>query len=98
MVPCYLYLTPTIFIDATIITYELELPPAGRENGFNLLDEDDFTIPYIIDTIANSLGGHKITTQAKNNMWIVAILLLLLFGRPPCIDGIHIVGRLLSTP
>ena len=73
MIPCELDLTSTPFSDTTIITYEIELPPSGKKVGFNLLDDEDFTIPYITDTIPNSPAGHQITTQAKQNLCIIAI-------------------------
>ena len=41
--------------------------------GFNLLDDEDFTIPYAIDTIPNSPVSHKLPTKSKNNVWIIAI-------------------------
>ena len=53
LIPCELDLTPTPFIDTQIITYEIELPPSGKNVGFNLLDDEYFTIPYITDTIQN---------------------------------------------
>ena len=40
--------------------------------GLNLLDDDDFTIPYITDTIPNSPSGDQLPSQAKINVWIVA--------------------------
>ena len=47
-----------------MIRYEIELPPSGNKIGFNLLDDEDFTIPYLIDTIPNSPAGHQLPTQA----------------------------------
>ena len=41
--------------------------------GFNLLDDEDFTIPYITDTIPNLPAGHQLPSQAKRNMWIVSV-------------------------
>ena len=41
--------------------------------GFNLLDDNDFTIQYIIDTITNLPSGHKLPTQDKKNVWIINI-------------------------
>ena len=73
LIPCEINLTSTPFSDETIITYEIELPPSGKKIGFNLLDDEDFTIPYITDTIPNSPAGHQLPSQAKRNMWIVAI-------------------------
>ena len=46
-----------------MFTYEIELLPAGNGIGFNLLDDEDFTIPYVIDTIPNSRAGHQLPTQ-----------------------------------
>ena len=51
LIPCGIDLTCTPFSDTTIITYELELPTAGKKLVFNLLDDEYFTIHYVIDTI-----------------------------------------------
>ena len=56
-----------------MLTYEIGLPPSGKKDGFNLLYDGYFTIPYIIDTIQNSPASHQFTTQAKLNVWIGAI-------------------------
>ena len=37
------------------------------------MDDEDFTIPYINDTIPDSPAGHQFPTQAKQNVWIIAI-------------------------
>ena len=37
------------------------------------MDDDDFNIPYILETTPNSLEGHQLISQAKNNVWIVEI-------------------------
>ena len=73
MIPCELDPTSTPFRDTTIFTYEIKLPPYGNKIVLNLLDEEDFTIPYVIDTIPNSSSSHKLPTQAKKNAWIIAI-------------------------
>ena len=73
MIPCELDLTSTPFRDEKIITYDLQLPLSGKKNGFNLLDDEDFTIPYITDTIPNSPAGHQLPSQAKRKVWIVDI-------------------------
>ena len=73
MITCELDLTFTTFSDTTILTYEIELPSSGKKVGFNLLDDEDFTIPYITDKISNSSAGHQIPTQAKQNVCIIAI-------------------------
>ena len=41
--------------------------------GFNLLHDEDFTIPSVTDTIQNSLAGHQLTTQSEKYLWIVYI-------------------------
>ena len=56
-----------------IITYEIELPPSGKKIGANLLDDKDFTITYITDAIPNLPAGHQLPSQAKRNMWFLAI-------------------------
>ena len=53
LIPCELYLSSAPFSDETIIKYEIELPPSGKKISFNLLDDKDFTIPYITDTTPN---------------------------------------------
>ena len=45
LIPCKLDLKSTPFRDETIITYKIELPPSGKKIGFNLLDDETFTIP-----------------------------------------------------
>ena len=37
------------------------------------MDDKDFTIPYVTDKIPNSLAGSQLTTQARKNVWMVAI-------------------------
>ena len=53
LILCELDIKSTPFCDATIITYEIELPPDGKKIGINLLDCEYFTILYVIDTIPN---------------------------------------------
>ena len=52
LIPCKIDPTSTTFSDETIITYDIELPPSGKKIGFKLLDDENFTIPYITDTIS----------------------------------------------
>ena len=68
LIPCELDLTSTTFSDETIITYDIDLPPSGKKIGLNLLDDEDFTIPYITDNILNSPGFHQLPSQAKRNV------------------------------
>ena len=49
LIPCQLDLITTPFSDATILTYEIELPTSVKKVGFNLMDDEYFTIPYITD-------------------------------------------------
>ena len=72
-IPRELDLTYTPFSDTIIITYEIDLPPSGKKFGFNLLDDEYFTIPYITDIIPNSPAGHQLPPQAKQNLWIISI-------------------------
>ena len=37
------------------------------------MDNEDSTIPYVIDKIPNSLSGHQILTQAQKNVWSIYI-------------------------
>ena len=73
LIPCELDITSTPFSDETIITYDIDLLPSGNKVGFNLLNDEDFTIPYITDTIPNFPAGYQITSQANRNVWIIAI-------------------------
>ena len=73
LITCELDFKSTPFSDEKIITYEIELPPYGKKIGFNLLDDEDFTIPYITDTIPNLPAGNQLPSQAKRNVWIIAI-------------------------
>ena len=73
LIPCELDLKYTPFSDATMITYDIDLPPYGKKFGYNLLDDKYFTIPYITDTIPNLPAGHHFTSQAKRKVWIIAI-------------------------
>ena len=52
-----------------MITYEIESPPSGIKVGFNLLDDEDYTIPYITDKTQNPPAGYQPLSQAKRNMW-----------------------------
>ena len=65
MVTCGLDLTSTPFRYAIILTYEIELPPYIKKVVFNLFDDEDFTIPYVTDTIPNFPAGHQLPTQAE---------------------------------
>ena len=62
MIPCNFDLTSNTFCDTTILTYEIDLPPAGKRIGFNLLDDIDFEITYVIDKISDSPAVHKLPT------------------------------------
>ena len=73
LIPCELDLTSTTFSDETIITYDIELTPSGKKIGFNLLDDEYFTIPYITDIIPKQPAGHQLPSQAKIKMWIASI-------------------------
>ena len=73
LIPFELYIRSTPFCDKTIVTYEIELPPAGKKIGFDLLDDEYFTIPCVIDTIPNSPAGHQLPTQDNKIVWIVSI-------------------------
>ena len=73
MNPCKLDITSTPFRGETIITYDIQLPPSGNKIDFNLLDDEDFAIPYITNTIPNSPAGNQLPSQAKRSVWIVDI-------------------------
>ena len=73
MISCEIDIKYTLFSDTTVITYEIVLPYSGKKVGFNLLDDEDFTIPYISDKIPNSPAGHQLPSQAKRNVWIISI-------------------------
>ena len=67
LIPCEIDLTSAPFCDKTILAYEIELPTSGNNVGFNLLNDEYFTIPYAVDTIPNSPSSHQFTTKAKKN-------------------------------
>ena len=64
-ITCELDLTSIPFIDKTIITCEIKLPPSGNIIGFSLLSDEYFTIYFTVDTIPNSPAGHQLPTQAN---------------------------------
>ena len=68
LIPYKLDLTSTKFSHETIITYDIELPPSRNKIGFNSLDDEDFTFPYITDAIPKYPAGHKLQSQAKINL------------------------------
>ena len=72
-IPCEIDITSTPFHDTTIITYEIELPLDRKKVVFNLLDDDDFKIPYVVDTTPNSPSGNQLPTQDKKNVCIIYI-------------------------
>ena len=37
------------------------------------MDDEDFKIPYVTDTIPDSPPGHQLPSQAKINVWIIDI-------------------------
>ena len=45
----------------------------GEEIGPTIMDDDDFNISYIVDTVTNYLSGHQLPHQKNNNDWIVEI-------------------------
>ena len=49
------------------------VPSIWKKGGFILLDDEYFTIPYVIETIPNSPASHQLPTQAKRNLWIMDI-------------------------
>ena len=73
LIPCELDLTSTTFSNTNIITYEIDLPPSGKKNCFDLLDDEDFTIPYVTNTTPNSSAGRQLPTKGKRNVCIIAI-------------------------
>ena len=73
MIPGELDLTSNPFSNKKIATYEIELPTSGSKVGFNLLNDEYFTIPYVTNTIPNLLAGNQLPTQAKLYVWIISI-------------------------
>ena len=45
----------------------------GKKISLTLLDDEDFTIPYVINKTLHSPAVHKILTQAKKKVWIISI-------------------------
>ena len=73
LIPYELDITSTPFFDATILAYDIELPPYGNQISLNLMGDYYFTNPDILDTIRNSPDGYQLMTQAKKNMLKIAI-------------------------
>ena len=73
MITRELDLASTTFCDATILIYEIEAPLDGKKIDFDSLDGEDCKISCIIGTITNSPTGNQLPTQAKKNVWIIAI-------------------------
>ena len=71
-IPCELDITYTQFYNI-ILAYEIEVPTAVNKIIFNLLDDEDFKIPYVTDTIPNVPAGHKLTKHSNKNVLIIAI-------------------------
>ena len=72
LIACELDIISTEYYDTNILTYEIDLPPSGKKIGFNLMDDEDFTIPRILDKSPNLPAGHQLLTQAKKNAWIIS--------------------------
>ena len=72
-IPCELDIASTLFHDTKIITYEIYLPPSGKEISFKLLYDEDFKIYYDVDTITNSPVVYQLLTQAKKKVWVGSI-------------------------
>ena len=68
MIPFELNIMSTTFRNTKILTYKIKLPPVGNKIGLNLLDDEDFTIPYVTDKIQHLPSGHQLPTQAKQNV------------------------------
>ena len=55
------------------LSHDIELPNSGKKISFNLMNDEDFTTPYFTDTTPNYPAGHKLPSQAKINVWTIAI-------------------------
>ena len=53
LIPCEIDPESNTFCDTKILTYEIELLNYRNKIGFNLLNDEYFTIPYVIDKIPN---------------------------------------------
>ena len=62
LIPRELDIESSPFCDTEILTYKIELPSYGNKVGFNLIDDERFTIPYITDTIKNQQTDNKLPT------------------------------------
>ena len=65
LISCELDLTSTPFRDTKTLTSEIELSHSRNKFGFNLLDDENFIIAYITDTIPESPEVIEIRTQSK---------------------------------
>ena len=66
-----LELSDTPFMKSTIIKSELEISPQGKNSGMNLMDNDDFNIPYVVEFVPNFLAGHQFPDKTKKISLIV---------------------------
>ena len=63
LIPCEIDPESNPFCDTKIFIYKIELPNSRNKIGFNLLDDEYFTIPYVIDKISNSPDSHQPPTH-----------------------------------
>ena len=56
-----------------LLYHEIQLLPYVNKVGFNSMDDEEFTIPYITDKTPNLPAGHRVSTYTKHNVWIVYI-------------------------
>ena len=81
LIPYELELSDTPFTKSTILNSELELPPQGKKFGINLMDDDDFNIPYIFEMVLDYLVGNQLPDHTKKHFFIVEI-----YGEYPIMD------------
>ena len=56
---------------STIFKSELEISPQVKKSGTNLMDNDDFNIPYVVEFVPNFLAGHQFPDKTKKISLIV---------------------------
>ena len=65
LIPCGFDITFTKNVYTKILKYGIELLPAGKKFCFDSLDDENFTISYVIDKIINSPSGHQLPIHFK---------------------------------
>ena len=52
---------------STIFKSELEISPQVKKSGTNLMDNDDFNIPYFVEMVPTFLAVHQFLDKTKKH-------------------------------